>query len=229
MKHIIIGDLHGKDCWRTINIKKYDKVVFIGDYTDAWTLSDLAIYQNLQNIIKLKKRNWDKVVLLLGNHDIQYLYFPRFQCSGFRPTMQMQLTALFKNNKDCFQVAYQKGDHIFTHAGITNAWYNAFLRIPILETIRDEKDTLADLLNKVDQTSMQYLLHATGHVRGGKDNGGITWADRKETATDMLKGFHQVVGHTVVDEIHTITLAGRSVTYIDVLDNDDTAFYELDC
>jgi len=45
----------------------------------------------------------------------------------------------------------------------------------------------------------------------------------------MLKGFHQVVGHTVVDEIHTISFAERSVTYIDVLDNDDTAFYELDC
>jgi len=59
--------------------------------------------------------------------------------------------------------------------------------------------------------------------------GGITWADRKETATDMLKGFHQVVGHTVVDGIHTISFAERSVTYIDVLDNDDTAFYELDC
>jgi hypothetical protein len=67
----------------------------------------------------------------------------------------MQLTALFNNNKDCFQVAYQKGDYIFTHAGIINAWYSDFLRLPILEKIRDEKDILADLLNKVNQTSMQ--------------------------------------------------------------------------
>jgi 3',5'-cyclic AMP phosphodiesterase CpdA len=229
MKHIVIGDLHGKDCWREINIKKYDKVVFLGDYTDAWTLSDLAIYQNLQNIIRLKKRNWEKVVLLLGNHDIQYLYFPRFQCSGFRPTMQRQLTALFNNNQDFFQVAYQRDDHIFTHPGITNAWYNDFLRLPILEKIRDEQDNLADLLNKVDQTGQRYLLHAPGYARGGQDNGGITWADRKETITDMLKCYHQVVGHTVVDEIHTVSYTGRSVTYVDVLDNDNTGFYELDC
>jgi 3',5'-cyclic AMP phosphodiesterase CpdA len=228
MKHIIIGDLHGKDSWREINIKKYDKVVFLGDYTDAWTLSDLAIYQNLQNIIKLKKRHWDKVVLLLGNHDIQYLYFPRFQCSGFRPTMQRQLTALFNNNKECFQVAYGRDNYIFTHAGITNAWYNEFLRLPDLEKIRDEQDTLADLLNKVDQTGQRYLLHAAGYARGGEGNGGITWADRKETMTDMLTGYHQVVGHTVVNEIHTVSYTGRSVTYIDVLDNDNTSFYELD-
>lgn len=218
MKHIIIGDLHGKDCWREINIKKYDKVVFLGDYVDSFTISDFAIYENLKNIISLRKRNPNKVVLLLGNHDIQYLYFPRFQCSGFRPTMQSQLTSLFNNNKNIFQIAYQKENYIFSHAGITNSWYNEFLRIPILEKIKDENDTLADLLNKVDQTGQRYILHTAGYFRGGDGNGGVTWADKKETTTDMLKGYHQVVGHTVIKEVETIRYTDRSITYIDVLD-----------
>ncbi|MDB5142976.1 MAG: metallophosphoesterase [Mucilaginibacter sp.] len=55
MKHIIIGDIHGRDCWREINVKNYDKVVFLSDYVDSFTLPDLTIYQNLKDIICLKK------------------------------------------------------------------------------------------------------------------------------------------------------------------------------
>ncbi|WP_419802161.1 metallophosphoesterase [Mucilaginibacter sp.] len=228
MKHIIIGDLHGKDYWQEINIENYDKVVFLGDYVDSFTASNTVIYENLENIINLKKRNPDKMVLLLGNHDIQYLYFPSYQCSGFRPTMQAELTSLFNDNKDLFQIAYQKGNYIFSHAGITNSWYQEFLRIPILQKIKDENDTLADLLNKVNQTGQRYILHAAGYFRGGEGNGGITWADKKETTTDMLKGYHQVVGHTVVHAVETLQYTDRSITYIDVLDT-VIYFHELDC
>jgi predicted phosphodiesterase len=224
MKHVIIGDLHGKDCWKEIDIRKFDKVVFLGDYVDHWTASDLSIEQNLKEIIRFKKRHWDKVILLLGNHDIQYLYFPLNRCTGFRPAMQQSLTNLFNLNKNYFQVAYQKGNYLFTHAGVTNSWYHDFQRLPILEKIKEEDDTLADMLNKADQTSQRYLLH----VRGGQGNGGITWADRKETMADMLKGFHQVVGHTQVPEVESISYSDRSVTYIDVLDKMNY-FHEIDC
>ena len=57
---------------RGINIKNYDKVVFLGDYVDSFTISNIASYENLKDIIRLKKRDPNKVVLLLGNHDIQY-------------------------------------------------------------------------------------------------------------------------------------------------------------
>lgn len=228
MKHIIIGDLHGRDAWRQINIKKYDKVVFLGDYVDSFTISDLAIYQNLKDLITLKKRNIDKVVLLLGNHDIQYLYFPKYQCSGLRPSMQRQLTYLFNENRDLFQIAYQKGNHLMTHAGVTNSWYGDFSRLSILEKIKDEKDSLANLLNKIDQTGQRYILHTAGYFRGGDGNGGVTWADKKETMMDMLKGYHQVVGHTVVENVEAVQYTDRSVTYIDVL-HKMNYFHELEC
>jgi len=60
MKHIIIGDLHGKDCWKEINISAYDKVVFLGDYVDHWNLPDLKISQNLEEIIKVKEQTSKK-------------------------------------------------------------------------------------------------------------------------------------------------------------------------
>jgi hypothetical protein len=29
MKHLIIGDLHGKDCWQHIQFDNYDKVIML--------------------------------------------------------------------------------------------------------------------------------------------------------------------------------------------------------
>ncbi|HEY8781210.1 MAG TPA: metallophosphoesterase [Mucilaginibacter sp.] len=228
MKHIIIGDLHGKDCWKEINISAYDKVVFLGDYVDHWNLPDLKISQNLEEIIKLKSKHPKKIELLLGNHDVQYLHYPHFRCSGFRPSMQRSLTWLFDSNKDLFKIAYQKGDHLFTHAGVTNAWYAEFLELPVLQQIRDEHDTIADLLNKTEQTAGRSLLHRVGSIRGGYGYGGPTWADRKEMIADMLDGYHQVVGHTVIPRVEVVRFSGKSVTFIDVLDT-VTYFHEMDC
>lgn len=227
MKHVIIGDLHGRDAWREINIKHFDKVVFLGDYVDSFDLSDFAILENLKRVISLKKRYPGKVVLLLGNHDVQYMHFPRHQCSGFRPSMQADLTRLFNKYRSLFQMAYQQDKYIFTHAGITNAWYNEFLRLPILEQAREPGDTIADLINKVEESTQRYLLYATSIYRGGYSNGGFLWADVKETSVDMLNGYHQVVGHTQVDKVQTIAFTNRSVTYIDVLASQN-CFYELD-
>jgi len=227
MKHIVIGDLHGRDAWQQINIRNYERIVFIGDYVDSYELPDLAILKNLKKIVSLKKRYPDKIVLLLGNHDVQYLHFPRHQITGFRPSMQPVLTSLFNKNRELFQMAYQQDNYIFTHAGITNSWYNEFLRLPVLESVRQENDTIAALINRVETTTQRYLLYATSIYRGGYSNGSFLWADYKETSIDMLNNYHQVVGHTQVPHIHTINYSHKSVTYTDILHH-QTKFLELD-
>ena len=227
MKHIVIGDLHGKDVWREINIKNYDKVVFLGDYVDSFTLPDLAIDQNLQDIIQLKKDFPDKIVLLLGNHDMQYMFYPYLRCSGFRDTMKRPLKALFNMNENLFQIAYQHRNYLFTHAGLTNAWYLEFMQIPRWR-IKDSPQTLAYMLNAANNSRNCSLLYRCGVRRGGERSGGIIWADKSETETDMLVGYHQVVGHTPIDEVYSLSYDDTSVTYIDVLDT-VTYFYEIDC
>jgi len=54
MKTITIGDLHGKDYWKNIDIEKYDKVIFLGDYVDSFNESNDGIYNNLKEVIELK-------------------------------------------------------------------------------------------------------------------------------------------------------------------------------
>ena len=172
MKHIVIGDIHGRDAWKNVSTKAFDKIVFIGDYVDSTSLSDLAILENLKKIIALKKRHPEKVVLLLGNHDIHYLHYPHFQCSRFRPSMQGDLTALFRKNAGLFQVAYQKDNYLFTHAGVTNNWYDELMRTPVLKEICDQEENIAAQLNSLERTKHRGFLYQAGFERGGFGCGG---------------------------------------------------------
>lgn len=230
MKIITIGDIHGRDAWNTISVEKYDRVIFLGDYTDSHVYPDSQIYQNLKDIITLKHRYPEKVVLLLGNHDIQYMHFPLYGCSGFRASMQPELSTLFNQNKDYFQLAHQENQHLFTHAGISGQWFANFSKAAGKAGTAlkpDEPGRLAEALNQLHyHPRLQPYLFQVSHFRGGTDKyGGIVWADRRETQKDYLPGFHHIVGHTPVPEITTVGDELSSITYTDVLQT-RTAFYE---
>ena len=73
---LIIPDVHGRDFWKEAVVSQdYEKVVFLGDYSDPYDIEgitdDVAI-DNFKSIIDYKQQNPDKVVLLLGNHDLHY-------------------------------------------------------------------------------------------------------------------------------------------------------------
>lgn len=229
MKHIIIGDLHGRDLWKRVKFAQYEKVVFLGDYVDSFTRSDEVILRNLQDIIDLKKRHPKNVVLLWGNHDVQYLHFPKYRCPGFRESMQPKLTFLFQTNRELFQMAYQRRNIIFTHAGITNTWYRRFRDSVAAYKVRTPISSLADLLNDVEFSEYEEILYTYSPFRtGAKDDGGILWADYMETFHDTLNGYHQFVGHSPQDAMQHFSWRGKSITYLDVL-HKQIYFHELHC
>ena len=230
MKILTISDLHGRAVWKQANFNGCDRVIFLGDYTDSYVESDETIFNNLSEIIQLKRREPDKFVLLIGNHDAQYLHFPHYRCSGFRAWAQPALSSLFAKYDSLFQIAYQEGNHLFTHAGVTNRWLARLLTKTGHETFFVTTDyDLAALLNDVYHQSMRFqnLLFEIGPKRGGHDPfGGPVWADRLETKIDYLTGFHQVVGHTPVDDFTIVRGESGSIVYTDVLQT-KTAFYEI--
>jgi predicted phosphodiesterase len=57
MKHVIIGDLHGRDVWKKVDFQQFQKAIFLGDYVDSFKRSDKQILQNLKEIIALKKQH----------------------------------------------------------------------------------------------------------------------------------------------------------------------------
>ncbi|WP_420150649.1 metallophosphoesterase [Spirosoma sp.] len=229
MEILTISDIHGRTIWKEANFDRYDRVIFLGDYTDSYVVDDETIYSNLEEIIQLKRNVPDKFVLLIGNHDAQYLHYPNYRCSGFRQWAQSMLSDLFTNYESLFQIAHQQGAYLFTHAGVTNRWLRRLLVKTGHETlsITPEYD-VAGLLDKLHRSvNFRNILFEVGPRRGGYDLcGGPVWADRSETKVDYLSDFHQVVGHTPVDAFTTITSEAGSITYTDVLQT-KTAFYEL--
>ena len=76
-KILVLGDIHGRNFWKKPceNIEKYYKVIFLGDYFDPYDFEKITVQDcinNFNEILDLKKKNTEKVVLLIGNHDDPY-------------------------------------------------------------------------------------------------------------------------------------------------------------
>ena len=240
---LAIGDVHGREVLSRMEPGKYDKIIFIGDYVDSHydeDYPDAMILENLEKIIAFKKASPDQAVLLLGNHDVHYMYHAEVSaCSGFRQSMLENLRKLFLENSAFFDMAWQYGNTLFTHAGVSNAWYreyNAAIHLE-LRKIRDEAgtampSTLAGKFNLLRSTEAgrKILFRFSGLRKWPQDltqSGGIIWADQEETDYDFLKGYHQVVGHTVVKAIEKKMDPYDDSSSITYIDTENREFLEL--
>lgn len=225
MKTITIGDLHGKGHWKFVDPAQYDKIIFIGDYLDAFDVDNETMLDNLNDIIYFKNVYPDKVILLIGNHD-QLQYVHNVRCSGFRPEMAVVFKGVLEENRDLFQAAFQHKDIIWTHAGIHDGWYNTRCKEPterLAGELNEPMWNIADVLNLAYEAGSRFMFDI-GRRRGGRhDVGGPFWVDKDLLSKKPLKGYRQIVGHNKVDEIKTI----NGVTFVDVLDTKEE-FYELD-
>jgi hypothetical protein len=228
MHLLAVGDLHGNNCWKEIDVSRYDHIIFIGDYVDSFYHTDNEIVSNLNSLITLKEQFPEKIVLLLGNHDIQYLYYPRYRCSGFNTRLQPVLSELFRRYTGWWLFAWQYKRFLFTHAGLSNAYFN-WLCEQLQNRFTGEKMAgLANNLNRLPFFSAEELLFTVSKIRGGNDpHGGPLWADLSETMNDPLQNYRQVAGHTPTPNIMTHKVNPQtSITYIDVLEQEQT-FYDI--
>ena len=107
MKILINPDIHGRVFWKySIEHKdEFDKIIFLGDYLDAYS-PDLLVNEkdNFKEIIQFKKDNLDKVILLLGNHDCHYINSKILHSSRYNPFKASIYHKLFNDNLHLFQL-----------------------------------------------------------------------------------------------------------------------------
>lgn len=225
-KFLIIGDVHGMDSWKEIVDDKstyfYHKV-FIGDYVDSFSIKPVEILFNLKEIIAYKKKNPDKVTLLLGNHDWAYIY-DEPGISGFQPAVWHQYKELFRENIDLFDVAYGYRNSrtqeytLFTHAGLTYKFWMDHIS-PLINDesgvwhdLVDVNDDLHDILNKFKGDK---ILWKVGNMRGGFGTPGPLWADYLELLEDPYPDIHQVFGHTAAGTVNVTNIDGMMLAKVD--------------
>lgn len=130
-KVLVIPDVHGSQYWK-VNIQQYfntcDICIFLGDFINSFNENERGVYanNNLKEIIQLKKNNSEKVILLIGNHDLAHCHFNHANnphISGYEYNSSMMFSETLRENKDCFQVAVKIDDWVFSHAGFSKTWY----------------------------------------------------------------------------------------------------------
>lgn len=212
---IAIGDVHGLDLWRdVVDAHPGCRVVFLGDYLDPYGYVHRGkLLDNLRAIMQLKRDRPEDVVLLLGNHDLHY--FCEDACIGTRFDEEIAEAAscMFLHNIDLFQYAFQDGEYLFTHAGVSQVWFEC-------DFCGDASQPVAEQLNHSAADQIPALLRV-GYARGGRrrDTGGIFWADESEL-DEPLHGFIQIVGHNRVEEVtERIGPGGGKIVFCDCLRN----------
>lgn len=214
MKILVIPDVHGRTFWKKPceNIEEYDKVIFLGDYLDPYDFEKITVpmaMTNFEEILKFANENKDKVVMLLGNHDMPYFSdtYKNFSMWHCRHSSKHHkaIKKLFEENKELFKIADVEDNILFTHAGCTAGWLkDVFTKDYKITSLDDLAFSLNNLLNTKDGL---WFLYMVSQERGGRDrNGSCIWADRDETwwdsqsALDMphdIHNYRQVFGHSL--------------------------------
>lgn len=199
--YLIIPDIHGRTFWKKhcldVRSSKYEKIIFLGDYLDPYDFEHISEDDALSNfieIIEFKKENYDKVVLLLGNHDLHY--FSRVFnniCGGSRRSIKNcdNIYDLFLKYLDLFQLAYESEYTLFTHAGYRQQWADSNKDLDIRPT--------ASSLNKLLNSAKGMMaLTDVSYIRGGYNVcGSIVWADVHEPILETDCKKYQIFGHSL--------------------------------
>ena len=206
MKLIALGDCHGRLNWKDIvekELETSDKFLFIGDYFD--THYDETPEQQLSNfndIVSFKKANIDKVILLIGNHDMHYLSGVDESYSGFQYGWYKQFNEALEAAlaEELMQMCYVYGKYVFTHAGVTNTWCAT-------HGVNRQPHLLEDSINELFKTNKYafYFQMGSNYSQSGDDvTQSPLWVRLPSLFQDGLIGFRFVVGHTTLKEL-TIT------------------------
>lgn len=202
---LIIPDVHGRSFWKEA-VEQYwekcSKIVFLGDYTDPYPSEDItrrSALEQLLQIIDLKQSDPQRVVLLLGNHDLHYMYREFVRGSRYSASHAHRLKEVFLSHSSLFQLAHEEELYgtrfLFTHAGVLPLWYQAH---------REDIESLcAESLNRLNTPyHRQHMLSEVSYLRGGMENyGSFLWGDMCEWDDDScIDGIYQVFGHTQLEE-----------------------------
>lgn len=200
-KILIVPDVHGRKFWHKAKelIDEVDQVVFLGDYLDPYSREGITFEDALdefEQILEFKEKHSNKVILLVGNHDMHYIKTEFMDCSRLNVWRRVEVHDLFMNNIDKFQLIYEIDKYLFSHAGVYKEWMDKYALQ--LEELLDFKQFLRGRWNTLEDVSMH---------RGGWCNvGSCVWSDINESVRhELLPDVRHIVGHTQLIEKPYIT------------------------
>ena len=217
--YIIFPDIHGRDFWKPV-IDKYKNnpnaiFIFLGDYLDPYPheyISEEKSIKNFKEILEFANTSKDRVILMIGNHDISYCG-PVWICECRHSyKYDKEIAKLFKDNKDLFKLGYiinipnSAKKILFSHTCLTKSSLSWITKDGNIETaIKYLNDEISIHIGERSQygTSAKKLWNYLGMIskyRGGDDfSGSIVWEDFQAIASndsEWLENINMIFGHT---------------------------------
>ena len=229
MKLVAIGDIHGRNIWKQIVAKEHDadEFVFVGDYFDSFTVKGPDQINNFLDIIEFKKQYKVPVILLIGNHD--HHYYPGVDdsgTSGYQTLLAPSIKYVVNENKQYLQAAYQVGEFVFTHAGLSSEWLDDSIEGWNVDNVVEKVNELFQY--QPGKIAYRSYKQVGDQVYGAQGYGneafqGPIWIRPSALMTankkTLRKKIIQVVGHTPQDNIDIEGKAtGGRYYFIDTLE-----------
>lgn len=224
MKIIALGDIHGRTQWkRILEHEFFDKVIFIGDYFDSRDEPPVSARNQIKNfneIVDLKRKQPEKVILLTGNHDYQYLPESWESYSGFQKFHQKAIREAISGpySEGLLQMCHVHANMLFSHAGVTKTWCeNNFI----------DTNNLEESINQLFWNDFFKFGFTPGNENsniGDEPEQPPTWVRPESLKRDKIPGFVHIVGHTtqdrllILNDIILIDTLGKSGEYLVVED-----------
>ena len=227
MKVAVIGDIHGTtkflECYKNIqeNDSDVDKIIVLGDWFDPYDDIDLdTMIERYNEFVKIWKSD-DRIISILGNHDIAGYIISNDSTNRTIKfwKMRQKITDVIKPNLPESYLTYKIGDYMFSHAGVSQEWLKdieeykrSYSRINYVDAIMNCKkgwteDQLADICPF-------YIFDYTR--TGSNPHQSCVWIRPQALYDCAIDGYHQVVGHTRIEEITKISLKnGKDLWIVD--------------
>ena len=163
----------------------------MGNYVNGNTDWQVQL-ANLEKLIQLR-RKYPNVTLLIGGQDYQYIDLStKYRCTGFQANYAA-FHALFTDNRDLFQFAFQHKNYLFTHAGVSKTFLAAIRKktgiFGNMSVFANDYNRFADTLEETFYSSL---------FGGGRDPfDGPLWIRPEQLLNDLPdEQMFQVVGRT---------------------------------
>lgn len=201
-KILVVGDNHGSSIPLAIakeKIADFDKVVFLGDFFDHNDKEYEEQEKNFRKVMKFKQDNLDKVVVLLGNHDSNYI-LPEMRC--WQPDYEDRIRKLILRNLHIIDFIFYDNRWVFTHAGISKVWLsNILTALGIQSAIDSFNIDYVKLFNDMFHGGdFSHLRFAGTSGYGDEITQNPMWIRPDSLKKSAIKEFNQCVGHTAVPD-----------------------------
>lgn len=209
MRVLVLPDVHGNSTPLEIAkrfVNEADKVIFLGDYVDSHEEGNNWLQQKkcLSAILDFKhivnRDSKDKVITLLGNHDLSYLtrWSADSSVSGHQHFQATDIQEFFCNNFEEFDAIVVTDKWIFSHAGVTRLW----LENPVVDKWSHVggRLTLKTVNKNLHSGDVRRFNHNSFDPYGDDPQEGCMWIRPTSLINYGISGYHQVVGHTNIND-----------------------------